>query len=353
MGIFFLIFSLLLISISCLPFIKNQHWVFRASEFIKIQLIFLQLLAIAGILIFMDRSPLLWIVFGVQVGLVGYHCFLLIYYTRFFRTKHNVAAHANSLKIIAANIYQYNQQFERFIQFIQKKDPDIFLTMESNKDWELALRELETDYPHTQKVTLENTYGMHLYSKIPFEKIETHFYVADDVPSMEAHFKTVDNEDFVLFCVHPPPPSPTEEENSKERDGDLLSVAKITSKMEKPTIVIGDFNTVAWSKISRLFRKKSGLIDGRKGRGILASFHAKYWFLRAPLDLVFHSSTIFIQELKILENVGSDHFPICCIFCIDHSNNAQEDAVEEATAEEEKEAEELIEEGKKEESDNR
>lgn len=353
MGTFFLIFSILLILLSCLPFIKNQHWVFRASEFIKIQLIILQLVAIAGILIFMERSPILWIVFGIQVGLVGYHCFLLIYYTRFFRTKHDVGSTSNSLKIIAANIYQYNQQFERFIQFIQKKDPDIFLTMESNKDWELALRKLETDYPHTQKVTLENTYGMHLYSKIEFEQIETHYFVADDVPSMQAHFKTADGEDFVLFCVHPPPPSPTEEETSKERDGDLLSIAKLAKKMNKPTIVMGDFNSVAWSKISRLFRKKSGLIDGRRGRGILASFHANYWFLRAPLDLVFHSSNIFIQELKVLENVGSDHFPICCVFHIDHSTTVQEDAVEEATAEEEKEAEELIREGKKEESDNR
>ena len=353
MGTLFLIFSLLLILISCLPFIKNQHWVFRASEFIKIQLIILQLVAIAGILIFMERSPLLWIVFGIQVGLVGYHCFLLIYYSRFFRTKHNGGSNQNSLKIIAANIYQYNQQFDLFIQFIQKTEPDIFVTMESNKDWELALRKMETAYPHTQKVTLENTYGMHLYSKIPFQQIQTHYFVADDVPSMEVHFKTADGEEFVLFCVHPPPPSPTEEETSKERDGDLLSIAKLCKKMDKPTIVMGDFNSVAWSKISRLFRKKSGLIDGRRGRGILASFHANYWFLRAPLDLVFHSSTIFIKELKVLENVGSDHFPICCVFCIDESNNSQEEAVEKATAEEEKEAEELIEEGKKEESDNR
>lgn len=353
MGTFFLVFSILLILISCLPFVKNQHWVFRAAEFIKIQLILLQLVAIAGILILTERSPLLWIVLGSQVGLLGYHCFLLIYYTRFFRTKHDVGSNANCLKIIAANIYQYNQQFDRFIQFIQKSEPDIFVTMESNKDWEFALRKLEKAYPHTQKVTLENTYGMHLYSKIPFEKIQTHYFVADDVPSMEAHFKTADGEGFVLFCVHPPPPSPTEETTSKERDGDLLSVANRTNKMEKPTLVIGDFNTVAWSRISRLFRKKSGLIDGRKGRGILASFHAKYWFLRAPLDLVFHSSSVFIQDLKVLEDVGSDHFPVCCVFCIDSENSVQEDEVEKAETEEEKEAEEMIAEGKKEESDNR
>ena len=222
--------------------------------------------------------------------------------------------------------------------------------MESNKDWEVALQKLEKQYPHTQKATLENTYGMHLYSKIPFESVKTHFFVADDVPSMEAHFKTEDGEDFILFCVHPPPPSPTEEETSKERDGDLLRVAKLVKKAKKPTLVIGDFNSVAWSTISKLFRKNSELIDGRKGRGILASFHAKYWFLRAPLDLVFHSTTIFINELKILENIGSDHFPICCVFSIDKNNSSQEDEVETISEDEKIETEKIIDQGKNEES---
>ncbi|WP_421976470.1 endonuclease/exonuclease/phosphatase family protein [Roseivirga seohaensis] len=257
------------------------------------------------------------------------------------------------IKVISTNIYQFNQEFDRFKDFIRKEKPDIFLTIESNKDWELAMREMEADYPYTEKITLENTYGMHLYAKMPFQKVTTHYFVSEDLPSIEAHFKTEDGEDFVLFCVHPPPPSPTEEDTSKERDGDLLCIAKRTKEINKPTLVIGDFNTVAWSKISELFRKNSGLIDGRMGRGILASYHAKYWFFRAPLDLVFHCPTIFLKELSVLEHVGSDHFPICCVFSIDSSNHNQKEEVEKLEKEEKEETKELIAEGKKEESDNR
>ena len=119
---------------------------------------------------------------------------------------------------------------------------------------------------------------MHLYSKIPFVKSTVHFFVADDVPSIEARFKTADGHDFVVFAVHPPPPSPTEETNSKERDGDLLCVAKKIKEHPVPSLVIGDFNTVAWSVTSILFRKTSELIDARVGRGIAATFHAKYLF---------------------------------------------------------------------------
>jgi endonuclease/exonuclease/phosphatase (EEP) superfamily protein YafD len=96
---------------------------------------------------------------------------------------------------------------------------------------------------------------------------------------------------------------------------------------------------VAWSKIPQLFHKNSGLIDGRHGRGILASFHAKYWFFRAPLDLVFLSETVFFKELKILENIGSDHFPIRYTFCIDLSDSSQEKEVETVSQEEGEETE--------------
>jgi hypothetical protein len=46
--------------------------------------------------------------------------------------------------------------------------------------------------------------------------------VADDL--IEAKITTADNFKFT-FAVHPPPPSHYEE-NSKERDGELLSIAK-------------------------------------------------------------------------------------------------------------------------------
>ncbi|WP_299682599.1 endonuclease/exonuclease/phosphatase family protein [uncultured Dokdonia sp.] len=289
-----------------------------------------------------------------HIFFIIYHTYLLSRFTKFYKKKNLVPkSNLKKVKVISANIYQYNQKFKRFKDLINKEKPDIFITIESNKDWEIAMRDLEIDYPYTEKVTLENTYGMHLYAKIPFQKVTTHYFVSDDIPSIEAHFTSDDKNDFVVFSVHPPPPSPTEEVTSKERDGDLMSIAKRAKEIKSPVLVIGDFNTVAWSRIAKLFIKNSGLIDGRSGRGILASYHAKYWFFRAPLDLVFHSPTIFLNELKVLEYIGSDHFPISTIFSVDISNRSQEKDVEIITKEEKKETVKLIKEGIKEKSANR
>lgn len=341
--------------ISLLPFIQNQHWVFRVAEFIKLQLVPIQVLIIAVTFFYTAEHPILWYFQIVQLILLAYHLYIFIRYTKFWKTpiKEHGYHSSEQVKIISCNIYQFNTEYQRFIHLIQQERPDIFLTMESNSDWEEAMRVLEKDYPSFEKVTLENTYGMHFYTRLKVIRKETHYFVADDLPSIEVELETKDGFRFVFFATHPPPPSPTEEENSKERDGDLLSIAKKVRNYKLPVVVTGDFNNVAWAKSSILFKKTSKLIDARIGRGILSTFHANYWFFRVPLDLLFHSPEVFIDKLFIYPSVGSDHFPIGCTFHIDHRSDKQEDLVKNLEKGEMQEVNELIEEGKKEESNNR
>ncbi|MFD2554719.1 endonuclease/exonuclease/phosphatase family protein [Sphingobacterium tabacisoli] len=350
-----LLLSCLLILLSILPFIQHQHWIFRVPEFLKLQILILQGAVFALLFIFSDRDPLFWFIQSIQLLLMIYHMYILSRYTKFWRTPviQKSASASDHIKIISCNVYQDNREYERFIALVRKEVPDIVLTMESDNRWEQALRQLENDYPNTQKVTLDNTYGMHFYTRLRVIKIQTHYFVADDLPSIEAELETKDGYRFIFFGVHPPPPSPTEEENSKERDGDLLSVAKRVRHYTLPVVVAGDFNNVAWAKSSILFRKTSQLIDARIGRGILATFHAKYWFFRVPLDLLFHSPQVFIDRLTILPDIGSDHFPVSCTFHIDRQSDDQEERLENLDKDEMQDVNELIQEGKEEESDNR
>lgn len=350
-----LIFSVLLIVLSLLPFIQNQHWVFRVPEFIKLQLLVLQLIIFTITLFYSSEAPFLWYFQAIQFGLIVYHIYLLMRYTKFWRTSQHIksAITSDKVKIIASNVYQFNKEYQRLIDLIEKEKPDAFLTMESNSDWERAMRILEKDYPSYEKITLENTYGMHFYTKLKVHRIQTHYFVADDLPSIEAELETKDGYRFVFFGVHPPPPSPTEEENSKERDGDLLCVAKKVKDYKLPVVVTGDFNNVAWAKSSLLFKRTSGLIDARIGRGVLSTFHTKYWFFRVPLDLLFHCPKIFIDDICIYPSIGSDHFPLGCTFHIDQHSDEQEDEVDKLEEDEIQEVNEIIEEGKAEESENR
>ena len=172
------------------------------------------------------------------------------------------------------------------------------------------MTEIEEKYPNFLKVVLENTYG-----------------------------------------IHPAPPSPIEEDNSRERNGELLSVGKKVKESKGLVIVVGDFNNVAWAKSSILFRKTSELIDPRIGRGFIATYHAKYRLLRFPIDLFFHSTDIFMEDFKTLRNIGSDHLPLFCKFFINQTEGSQKEEMETLEEGEEEEVEEMIEDGINEESD--
>ena len=204
---------------------------------------------------------------------------------------------------------------------INKVQPDIFLTMESNSDWESALSVLDDQYPFRKKIALENTYGMHFYSKLKVDNCKVNYFMANDLPPIEANLTIANKEKLTFFETHPPPPSPTEKDNSKERDGEIIMIGKKVKEYDTPVVVVGDFNNVAWSKSTRLFKKISGLTDARIGWGFFSTYHANYKLLRFPIDLLFHSNSISIKEFKTLKNIGSDHLPLYCQFSVDSISN--------------------------------
>ncbi len=87
-------------------------------------------------------------------------------------------------------------------------------------------------------------------------------------------------------------------------------VAREVAAADRPTIVAGDLNDVAWSHTSRLFRRISRMLDPRIGRGMFNSFHANHWPLRWPLDHVFVTDDFLLHAIRRLPAFGSDHFPI-------------------------------------------
>ena len=54
----------------------------------------------------------------------------------------------------------------------------------------------------------------------------------------------------------------------------------------------------------------SDFLDPRKGRGFFNTFHAGYFFMRGPLDHLFHSHGFTVKRIKRLEKYGSDHFAL-------------------------------------------
>jgi endonuclease/exonuclease/phosphatase (EEP) superfamily protein YafD len=167
---------------------------------------------------------------------------------------------------------------------------------------------LEQQYSYSIKNPLDNTYGLLFYSRLEVIEGDVNFIVENDVPSIEVIVKLACGIPVKIYGLHPKPPVPKEALYSTAKDKELMKVALNVEHFEDPCIVMGDLNDVAWSYVTKLFRKVSGLIDPRRGRGFYSTFSANNSWMRIPLDYIFCSSHFGLVSMRRMPHNGSDHF---------------------------------------------
>lgn len=292
-----------------LPATGNPHWFFRTADFVRLQSIAIEIVLIVLLLCFGNFNN--WTNWLFLLGLTAaalYQINKVFKYSSLYPRPKPDFPSGGSITLFAANVLQTNTDYDTFLKEAKKFDADIIVTMESNKAWEKAMSPLEKSHPYTLKAPNEDFYGMHIYAKKPFKNASIKYQIEPHVPSMFLDIEVVKGN-VIHFCfLHPAPPSPTENETSKERDAELMLTAQKIRNNNCPTVVCGDLNDVVWSRISRLFKKFTGMIDPRIGRGFYATYYAQYWFMRFPLDHLFHTKDLFVGRMKRSKNFGSDHF---------------------------------------------
>ncbi|WP_299759504.1 endonuclease/exonuclease/phosphatase family protein [uncultured Pontibacter sp.] len=319
--------------ITVLPLWRHDAWWVRAFDFPRLQFLILALFILVADTValgFPEQSS--WVLAAVAFTCFCYHAVWILPYTRLFpvevKQTRNQQRTGSRIKIMTANVLTPNRNYQGLLDLVIKHQPDVLVTLETDHWWQEKLSIIEKEYQHTMKCPLDNKYGMHVYSKLPLEDTAIQFLVEPDVPSMHALVILDSYIKIRIHFLHPAPPSPTENLASSERDAELLVVAKSVSDEDCPIIVTGDLNDVAWSATTRLFRKTSGLLDPRIGRGMFNTFHADYWLARWPLDHLFHSEHFTLVSLKRLPYFGSDHFPMLVELEYDTTHGADQEGLQ-------------------------
>ncbi len=293
---------------------KFDSWWIRGFDFPRIQISALILIVIiASALSYSFTEIWHYIASGVLILSLIYQLVKIYPYTWIAKKqvlKFRGNGNEGHISILVSNVLSPNNNYQKLIQLVKERQPDILLTLESNKTWEKELEPLEKEYNHTVKVPQENQYGMHLYSKLELIKSKVEFLVQEDIPSIHGSVRLRNGKEVNIYCVHPKPPSPTEDDTSTNRDAELLMIGRYIQAGDNRVVVFGDLNDVAWSRTTRLFQKMSGLLDPRRGRGFFNTYHADHLFLRWPLDHVFHSNDFTLIEISRERKIGSDHFPM-------------------------------------------
>lgn len=309
----FLAATLLLVVLTLLPLWRVEYWMVRVLDFPRLQLFSLALLLLVLELLLLEPAGAQWALPLAALACALYQGWWILPYTPLVPVEvrgMEEAGEQQVLKLLTANVLGSNRDAESLLAEVRRLRPDLLLTLESTAWWEEQLDVLEDEYPYTVKCALENLYGMHLYSRLPLRDSRLEYLLEEKVPSIHTFITLPDGSLVGAHFLHPSPPVPPYSEESSERDAELLVVGRRAAEAEGPIVVAGDLNDVAWSPTTRLFRKISGLLDPRIGRGMFNTFHAQHWYLRWPLDHLFHSGHFRLKTLRRLDTIGSDHFPL-------------------------------------------
>jgi endonuclease/exonuclease/phosphatase (EEP) superfamily protein YafD len=266
---------------------SNEAWI-RIFDFPRLQIAALLSLVIIGLLPLLQIRRRRSVVLLVAVtAAFAYQIWRIIPYTPLHGAEalqDRICADKSQVTLLSANVLQENRQAQRLLDLIGQVRPDMVLLLETNECWDRHLAPLDADYGYALRKPQDNTYGIHLFSKLKLIDPDIRFLIEDYVPSIETQVELRSGAIIDFHGVHPKPPPL---QDTEQRDAELMIVARNVREQAKPAIVAGDLNDVAWSRTTRSFQEISGLLDPRIGRGLYPTFNANWPLLKWPLDHVF------------------------------------------------------------------
>lgn len=212
------------------------------------------------------------------------------------------------IRIMTANVFTSNTDYNALISLIKENDPDIFLLQEINEEWLTALQPLKAQYPYVLAKPRNDNFGIATFSRIKFTERTSLNDRISGIPAL----KTVINihgRRLVILNYHTLPPA--DSAHAKTRNRQLARLQEICSASEHLLIVAGDLNTAMWSPNYRDLVREGKLKNARKGFGIQPTWlRARLPFFGLPLDHVLTSANIHATNFRVLPDFGSDHRPI-------------------------------------------
>ena len=310
-----------LILLTGLSMIESNEWWIRIWDFPRVQILAGLALAV-GLALWLDRGAGRWIAMACAIA-AGWQLYRIYPYTPLAKTELAFADEPSTpdgrcFSVLSLNVLESNRDYWRTARLIDRVQPDLLLLMETDQQWADALAPQLGRYPHRLQRPIDNTYGMIFATRLPMRDGRVETIARKDTPSIHAELTA--GAPFRVIALHPRPPVPGQDTNA--RDAEIAVAARRAAHSGLPVMAIGDFNDVAWSHTSQLFKRVGGYLDARIGRGTFATFPARTPLLGWPLDHMFVSPEFKVRGLEVLEDVGSDHLPIHSRLCLTGSTAA-------------------------------
>jgi endonuclease/exonuclease/phosphatase (EEP) superfamily protein YafD len=214
---------------------------------------------------------------------------------------------ASTIKVLHANVYGRNDQYQRFLTLLEAEQPDLFFVQEMSAGMQTALQVVHADYPYRDVIVRNDNFGIAVYSRMPLDSVLRHESPPDALPSLLVATR-VDGRPITFLSTHPMPPIGRSGFDS--RNEQLHDIGALANSVARPIILIGDLNISMWAAHYRLLLTQTGLRNARQGFGLLPSWPAQLPFAMIPIDHCLVSGDVDIIDIRTSPAIGSDHLPL-------------------------------------------
>ncbi|MCI0666373.1 MAG: endonuclease/exonuclease/phosphatase family protein, partial [Acidobacteria bacterium] len=186
-----------------------------------------------------------------------------------------------TIRLLLSNVLYTNSNYKAFVDLVQTEKPDLLFIQEVTPEWEKVLNGIRDTYPHGIIVPEEVVSGIAVISRLPLVKAADAGLGNYVGPTLEARVN-IGGKLATIITAHSP--TPGGKLNQDRRNEQFEVIANYMNGLPGPKILIGDLNVTMWSPYYSRFIERSGLVDARKGFGLLPTWSTFRPLVKIPID---------------------------------------------------------------------
>lgn len=289
------------IAVTVVSLFARQWWVADVLTNFRVQLVWVLALCAVGLLLL--RAPR-WAALACA-GAAFNMAFVIV---ALLPVADASTAAAGHLRVLMSNVRTSNANHQAVIDHVEREQPDVVVLLEVDETWLRGLAPLAEIYPFQATVPRSDNFGLAIFSRLPLEGTDLYALGTDTLPAIVTHVMAPTGP-LSLIAGHPIPPMNLQQ--VAHRDATIRALAALARQQPRPVVLCADLNTGPWSPAFADLLAVSGLVDTRRGQGVLPTWSARWPPVPAiPIDHCLVSPEIGVDDVRVGPNVGSDHLPL-------------------------------------------
>lgn len=210
-------------------------------------------------------------------------------------------------KLLQSNVYAHNEDSQALLDLVRSEQADMLFLQEVTGRHSQQLAMLHDDYPYSLNIPREDNFGIAVLSRRPFDKARVVESPPHKLPTLVVEV-SIYGEPVTFVTTHPSPP--LGDAGYDARNIQLANVADLVNAQSGARVLVGDLNTTMWGRHYEALVDGTGLVNARRGYGVLPTWPTNMPFAMIPLDHCLVSKELAVKDIRTGPDIGSDHLPL-------------------------------------------